>query len=62
MLSMLIFSVPADWYIQNYYQDDEKEQKDEIMEVKVQMIEKMLECHRIAITTLYPANRDNGKN
>jgi hypothetical protein len=34
----------------------------DIKDFKAQLIEKMLECHRLAITVFYPSSRDTGKN
>jgi hypothetical protein len=49
---LLVHAVPSDWFILNYNEGNGEggDQMIDIMDFKAQLIDKLLECHRIAIT------------
>jgi hypothetical protein len=52
MTMLLVHAVPSDWFILNYNEGNGEggDQMIDIMDFKAQLIDKLLECHRIAIT------------
>jgi len=45
----------------NFY-DSAEETVDNSSDIKSQILEKLLDCHRLALTAFYPANEFTGKN
>jgi len=45
----------------NFY-DSAEDIVDNSADIKSQILEKLLDCHRLALTAFYPANENTGKN
>ncbi len=62
--ALLIRAFPhKDAFTFNFYErEEDKAAQDYTQDLKSQIIEKLLECHRLALTAFYPANESTGRN